>query len=86
MSECLATLGHDDAIKIDAVFYLILLLAKQYVYKCKMDNAVLCIIVLRKKLAHRYKIEEYNAKLKMSYPEFRAKWFSYQQLCTDTTS
>ena len=38
MYECLILLGIDDNIKTDNVFDFILLLAKQYLYKCKMQK------------------------------------------------
>ena len=82
LSECLVVLGTDDDIKIDYVFYLIILLAKQYLYKCKMDRAAPNIAAFRNKLASRYKIEEHNARLKCSHQDFCEKWSSYKQLCT----
>lgn len=83
VSKCLVILGCDDNIVIDNIFYFILLLAKQYLYKCKMDHIAPHITVFKKKLASRYKIEEYNARLKFSYQDFSARWFSYNQLCAN---
>ena len=76
MSECLVLLGIDDNIKTDNVFDFILLLAKQYMYKCKMDNNQPNINVFRRKLLSRYQIEEYNVMINCSCPHFYAWWIS----------
>lgn len=81
LSKCLVLLGTDENIKIDSTFYFILLLAKQYLYKCKMDHSQPDIAVFRKRLLSRYNIEEYNAKITLSHHAFTVKWLSYKTLC-----
>ena len=49
LSECLILLGIDDNIKTDNAFDLILLLAKQYLYKCKIEKRLPNIDIFRKK-------------------------------------
>ena len=80
LSESLTILGIDSNIKIDSVTYLILLLAKQFIYKCKLRNANPDISVFLRSLKLRYEIEKYNAKIDMRYSEFTAKWALYQEL------
>ena len=77
LSETLVILGIDKTIKIDCVFAFILVLAKQYLYKCKLDKNVPNIHVFRRKLLSRYDVEKYNAVLNFSYNEFAAKWQPY---------
>lgn len=81
LSKCLTLLGIDKDIKIDKTFYFILMLAKQYIYKCKLDSSQPHINVFRKKLQWRYKIEEYNSKLTNTYQKFRTDWVMYKALC-----
>ena len=80
-TKCLVRLGIDESIKIDDIFYFVMLLAKQYLYKCKLDICVPEINVFRKRLLFRYKIEEFNAKLNQTYHDFTTKWVMYKDLC-----
>ena len=73
ISECLIVFGTDDSIKTESVSYFIILLAKQYLYKCKMDSSQPNIDVFRKKVSFRYKIEERNAIINCSGISFSAK-------------
>ena len=82
LSECLVILGIEDNRRVDSIFYFILLLGKQYLYQCKMNYDEPMIAAFRRRLSFRYNIEEYNARLNCTYPEFSAKWSSYKQLCT----
>ena len=66
LSECLILFGIDDNIKTENILDFMLLLAKQYLYKCKIEKQLPNIDIFRKKLLYRYKIEEYNAKMSCS--------------------
>jgi hypothetical protein len=83
MSECLVLFGTDDSIKTESVFDFILLLAKQYLYKCKMESSQPNIDLFRKKLSFRYKIEEHNAMINCSGTSFSAKWQPYKPIFTE---
>ena len=63
LSQCLVILGIDNNIKIDSVFYSVLLLAKQYLYRCKIESLQPDIVAFKRKLIYRYRIE-YNSKIK----------------------
>ena len=83
LSESLVILGIDRNIKIDSIFAFILIFAKQYLYKCKLDKLRPDISILRKKLLFRYKIEEFNARIRLMYPDFAARWHSYKGMLPD---
>ena len=76
--NCLILFGIDDNIKMENIFGFILLLAKQYLYKCKIEKQLPNIDIFRKKMLYRYKIEEYNAKLSCSCSSFSSRWQPYK--------
>ena len=81
LSECLILFGIDDNIKTKNVFDLILRLAKQYLYKCKIEKQLLNTDIFRgkKNLKNdRYETEEYNAKMSCSCSSFSPKWERYR--------
>ena len=80
MTDSLVILGSDKNIKIDPTFYFILVLAKQFIYKCKIGSSIPNIINFKKMLSSRYKIEEYNAKLSLSLHTFNMNWIMYKNL------
>ena len=82
LSKCLVILGIDDNIKTDTIFCFILLLAKKYIYACKLEKCLPSIDVFKRKLSSRYKIENYNSILEQTQHTFKVKWLSYRQLCT----
>ena len=83
LSKGLVILGVDDNIRTDPIFDFILLFAKQYVYKCKLERCQPNIDVFKRKLSMRYRIELFNAKLDQTQNNFNTKWCSYRLLCTD---
>jgi len=80
LTENLVILGVDKCIKIDSIIAFILIFAKQYIYKCKLDNQIPNVAVLIRKLEYRYKIEEYNARLNFMYNDFCSRWQPYKVL------
>ena len=81
MLKCFILFGIDDNIKTENVFDFILLLAKQYLYKCKIEKQLPNIdIFRRKKLLYRYKIQECNAKMSCSCTSFSSRWEPYKLL------
>ena len=77
MTESLAVLGIDECIYIDNIFYFIMLLAKEYIYHCKLNNKILSPLGFINKLKYRYCIEEYIARKNMVYNDFLARWAPY---------
>ena len=83
LSANLVILGVDKDIKIDAVFYFILLFAKQYLYKCEIEKCQPSVTVFSKRVLSRHKIEEYNTKVNLMYPTFYVNWLYYKPLFID---
>lgn len=63
ITKSLAILGVDNNVKIDHVFYFILILAKKYMYKCRYGNIQPEITAFKNVLTSRYKIEKLNSIL-----------------------
>jgi len=82
-TKCLVLLGIDENIKIDETFYFIMLLAKQYLYKCKLDKHGPDVNVFRRVLLSRYKIEEFISRMDQTYHDFSTKWIMYKSLCAE---
>ena len=64
----------------DNIFDLIILLAKQYLYRCKFEQSVPLVSVFRKQLKLRHKLEEYNSKITFQENAFNARWHCYRPL------
>ena len=80
ISESLAILGCDNNVEIDTVVYFIILLAKQYIYQCKLQKVLPNMTGFLAKLKYRYTIEEYLARRQHLYNDFLVKWFPYKTL------
>ena len=63
ITENLVLFGIDSTAITDKIFDLIILLAKQYLYRCKLEQSVPLVSVFRKQLKLRYKLENaFNAR------------------------
>ena len=83
MSAALAILGYDQAIIIDDIAYFIILYAKQFLYKCKLNKCAPNMQALLRMLKYRYQIEEYISRKNMSYEKFVLDWQPYVALFCD---
>ena len=74
--------GVDSTVITDTIFDLIILLAKQYLYRCKFEQSVLQISVFRKRLKLRYKLEEYSSNIIITFHKnaFNTRWRCYKTL------
>ena len=63
ITENLVLFGIDSTAITDNMFDLIILLAKQYLYRCKFEQSVPLVSVFRKQLKLRHKLEKYNSKI-----------------------
>ena len=63
VTENLVLFGIDSTAITDRSFDLIILLAKQYLYRCKFEQSVPLVSVIRKQLKLRHKLEKYNSKI-----------------------
>ena len=82
-TEKLVLFGTDDNIRTDHVIDFIIVLAKSFLYSCKLNNRIPFFNEFRKHLQSRFKIEEYNAKLYMNVNNFRNNWVYYMPLIND---
>jgi len=80
LNEHLVIFGCDNSFKSDLPFDLILLLAKSYIYKCKMKNELPALDNFVKILKYRYEMEKYNASLRMKLEIFLNQWNMYKNL------
>ena len=80
ITENLVLFGIDSTAITDKIFDLIILLAKQYLYRCKFEQSVPLVSVFRKQLKLRYKLEEYNSKITFQENAFNAGWHCYRPL------
>ena len=80
ITENLVLFGIDSTAITDKIFDLIILLAKQYLYRCKFEQSVPLISVFRKQLKLRHKLEEYNSKITFQENAFNARWHCYRPL------
>ena len=72
-TECLILFWIDDGIKTENVFDFILLLAKQYQYKCNIEKQLLNINIFRKQLLYRYK----QRNIMLRHSSFSSRWEPY---------
>ena len=77
LTEQLVLFGTEGGIKTDAVFDMIILLAKMFIYKCKIKNMLPMLEVFIVDLKYRYKIELINAKINGQYVNVKTSWFPY---------
>ena len=64
----------------DSVINLIVLLAKQFIYRMKYKNSVPLIEIFKKSVLLQYNVEKYIAYSNCNWDKFNKKWTSYKQL------
>ena len=72
--------GVEDNTKTDKIFDLLLLLAKFYIYKCKVQNVKLNINNFKKEVQQKYIIEKHLYYSKNKLALFFTKWSLYHSL------
>ena len=75
--------GHDDKTKTDDTFDQILLLAKHFIYRCRINLVKPRLDHFLNDLKMTWKAERYSYSLDMKYNVFVKKWSSYQNLISD---
>ena len=55
--------GTEIDMKTDTIFDLVILQAKQFIYRCKLDKCLPTLSCLIQQLMLKYKIDEYNSKI-----------------------
>lgn len=72
--------GTSKDFESDAVFDLILLMAKKYIYYCRCLNKPLNFVSFQKQVAKRYAIEKYMYSTKCQWQKCISKWACYTDL------
>lgn len=72
--------GTDDQNKTDEVFDFIILIAKYFIYKCRINKIKPNVHRFIKELENNYKIEKHISSLEMKHFDFNVKWCSYMNL------
>ena len=80
LNAVLALFGQDGNTKTDVCFDNILLKAKFFIYKCRINKIKPNIQHFEHELKQMYKIDEYMHKMEMRVEEFHRKWILYVNL------
>ena len=80
ISEELVLFGVKKEIYTDGIFDFILLLAKYYIYTCKLNNVIPRVQVFHKYLKKRYVIEKYYYAITDNIQLFENQWHAYKTL------
>ena len=78
--EKLILFGSQSRTENDVVIELIILLAKFYIYKCKLEKIIPRTNVFLNMLRHRYRILKYAAFVSMQNDTFDMDWTAYQSI------
>ena len=81
LNETIVLFGHDIHFKLDNTFDLIILQAKFFIYKCKINKTITQLHLYKRfKKKKNFEVYKYNAKLNMSYDKIVIEWCPYKQL------
>ena len=72
--------GADTNMCTDPVLDLVILIAKQYLYRCKMEKSTPRLYSFINHLKQRFLLEEYNAKILWESGRFKNEWHKYKPL------
>ena len=78
-------LGIQNIRRADNVINLIILLAKQYIYRIKYKNTVPVLQHFKKSITLQYNIEKYIAFSNCDWDKFNKRWMPYKQLLNHIT-
>ena len=76
-TEKLVLFGIDDNVRTDDILDFIIILAKSFMYACKVNDRIPTHLNFLTQLKSRYDLEEYNARLTMNMVSFRNSWVYY---------
>ena len=80
LSAPLVILGYDKNVKSNGIFYYIILLAKFFIFKCKVNKTLPYYDNFKTYLKVKYEIEKYISMKSMTYNTFANEWFCFQSL------
>ena len=79
-TQNLVLFGTEIDIKTDTLFDLVILQAKQFIYKCKLDKCLPTLSCFLQQLMLKYKIDEYSGKISGELPTFILTWLCYKPI------
>ena len=82
-TEKLVLFGYENNVQMDTVFDFILLAAKSFIYRCKMNKCIPYVSAFRKQLNSMYKVEELSAKMNFEIQKFQRNWCFYTPFLED---
>ena len=82
VNKILVLFGVDDRLKTDIVIDLFILIAKYYLYKCKLEGTRPIMGVFHTILKHRYLVEKYCSQLCLKSHKFNMDWYRYTTITT----
>ena len=80
LNSTLVLFGHDEHNKTDACFDGILLRAKFFIYKCRMNSIRPSIQHFNNELKYIYKVDKHIHRLEMNEDKFYRKWLLYTNM------
>ena len=80
LNENIVLFGRGNNFKSDDTLDLVILLAKFFIYKCKVSKNIPRISEFKKYLNIRYETEKYISRVNMTYDKFLAKWYYWENL------
>ena len=83
-SESLLILGYDPNIILSKVSLYIILVARYFIYKCKLEGLLPQISNFKIYINSKYKVEKYNAGIRGELESFSQKWEPWNFLVNDT--
>ena len=83
LSKEFVILGTKVNFKTDKIFNFIILLAKFYIYKSKLDDTIPRLDIFMNSLKKRYSLEKYRAIINENKHKFDMEWLMYKSLITD---
>ena len=81
--ENLILFGVSEGIITDRVIDFLIIFAKFYIYKCKLQNTIPQVHTFFKTLKTRYNTELYCSKITNNYHNFNQQWSQFYPLVTD---
>ena len=78
LNENTVLFGNDVNFKSDKIFDMILVLAKFFIFRCKIKGSVPSFTIFHRFLKQRYDIEKYNARSNLEYVKFKLEWIAIQ--------
>ena len=80
ISRNIILFGVDNHLKTDTVFDFIIMFAKWYIYRCKVENDIPIVKIFIRQLNYRFKIEQYNAIIANDLNKFSTQWSHYKPM------